>query len=448
MKVKILLLMLCLGAFAANAQQTKAPDNWFNLDPKTDNVPGVGTEKAYTTLLKGKKSKTVIVAVIDSGVDVKHEDLKDKVWVNKGEIPGNGKDDDKNGYVDDVNGWNFIGGKDGKNVAQDNLEITRLYREMSKTYKKYDGKAVSDVPKKKRAGYERFLTIKTEFEEKKADAEQQYMNVKMFQTRFLQSLEIVKKNANVTLVNASVLAKLQADDKLSDEMKQSVGMLGFLINEGSDEKEAIKTLEKYIKQTEGSAKYNYNLEFDPRNIVGDKYEKSSERYYGNNDPRGPEADHGTHVAGIIAGNRNNNVGMKGICDDCLIMSVRTVPDGDERDKDVANAIRYAVDNGAKVINMSFGKAYSKDKKTVDDAVRYAEEKGVLLVHAAGNDAKDCDAEPVYPNKKANDDPNTTFTNWINVGACSWKGAENLPADFSNFGQEFVDLFAPDRKSVV
>jgi len=142
---KILLSAMLLSATYFYAQDSKRPDNWFNLDKSTDKVNGVSAERAYRELLKDKKSTTVIVGVIDSGVDYEHEDLKDVMWTNPGEIPGNGIDDDKNGYIDDIHGWNFIGGKDGKNVSDDNLEMTRLMRKLKP---KYEGKSESDFSTK------------------------------------------------------------------------------------------------------------------------------------------------------------------------------------------------------------------------------------------------------------------------------------------------------------
>lgn len=438
MKGKLLVIGLALAG-SLNAQDA-APANWFNLEP-TKVLPGVGTEKAYDELVKGKKSTKIIVAVLDSGVDIFHEDLKTKIWTNAKEVPNNGKDDDGNGYVDDVHGWNFIGGKGGKNIDQDNLEITRLYRDLKAKYAKYEGK--SKIPKKKRAGFEQYTKIKEDFEARKAAADQQLTGVLGFIDAYKKSLEMFKSKMNLTKVTAADLAKVSNDASASAELKRAATMLGRLINESTDEVGALKTLDRYKEQVEASAKYHLNPDFDPRKtVVGDDYANANERGYGNNDVKAVGSDHGTHVSGIIAADRNNNLGMKGICENCEIMPVRCVPDGDERDKDVANAIRYAVDNGAKVLNMSFGKNFPFNKGVVDEAIKYAEAKGVLLVHGAGNDAYDVDVVDVYPNPKMGDDPAKVATNWINVGACSWQGGDHLPADFSNYGKKFVDIFAP------
>jgi subtilisin family serine protease len=123
-----------------------------------------------------------------------------------------------------------------------------------------------------------------------------------------------------------------------------------------------------------------------------------------------------------------------------LMMIRAVPDGDERDKDIGNAIRYAVDNGAQIINMSFGKDYSPNKSVVDDAVRYADSRGVLMVHAAGNDGADLNASPQFP--KPVYLGGDRAQNWIEVGASSWKGGDGLAAEFSNYSRTQVDVFAP------
>ncbi|NIP78067.1 MAG: S8 family serine peptidase, partial [Gemmatimonadetes bacterium] len=194
------------------------------------------------------------------------------------------------------------------------------------------------------------------------------------------------------------------------------------------------------QRLEDRLEYGLNPEFDPRDIVGDDYEDAGERVYGNAEVTGPRAGHGTGVAGIIAAERGNGIGEDGIASSVRIMVLRTVPDGDERDKDVANAIRYAVDNGADIINMSFGKAHSPRKDVVDAAVRYAGERGVLLVHAAGNGGADLAEEPSFPTRVYADGGEAQ--NWIEVGATDWRGGERLVAPFTNYGDEEVDVFAP------
>ncbi len=410
----------------------KAPTNWFNLDPDADKVPGVSTEKAYETLLKGKKSKTVIVAVIDSGVDIEHEDLNGKIWVNDQEIAGNGKDDDANGYIDDINGWNFIGNKDGKHVNEDTYELTRIYAQLTK---KYEGKTENEVENK--ADFQYYQKIKRKFEEKYKEAQENLAYYQQLAEQFRFSERLLKAYLNVeeseSLKLEEVLQIKSSDERISQAQDFAARIVGAGYS-AADFKSAIDYFESGVK-------YGYNMDFNPRTIVGDDADDYAQIGYGNNLVEGPDAEHGTHVAGIIAANRENDLGIKGVAADVKIMPIRAVPNGDERDKDVANAIRYAVDNGARIINMSFGKAYSPGKKYVDEAVKYAQSKGVLLVHAAGNESENLDETPNFPNRKLAENQQNA-PNWLEVGACSWKGGEQMPADFSNYGQNNVDIFAP------
>lgn len=430
---KILLLVAAAFSLSLTAQKTappqKAPANWFNLSYSTDMMHGVGTERTYSELISGKKADTIIVAVIDGGVDYMHEDLKDVMWHNPGEIPANGIDDDKNGYVDDVYGWNFIGGKDGQNVQYDNLELVRLYRPLKK---KFEGRAAASISPSEKTEYDRYLKLKADY-----DAEyKQWKGIQQTITVIKGYVRDIKKQQNS---DTATFAAFQAFVPGERYEKMHKRLKLFIRNDkawGDFQREILEG----EPEVNNHLDYALNLDFDPRSIVGDNYEDASERYYGNPDVKGPDALHGTHVAGIIAANRANNLGILGVCSAVKIMAIRAVPNGDERDKDVANAIRYAVDNGAKIINMSFGKSYTFNKAAVDEAVKYAESKGVLLVHAAGNDNKNNDATENYPNDQYLS--GGTASNWIEVGALSWKSGKESVAPFSNYGQTKVDVFAP------
>ncbi len=424
-------------ASAQTAVEAKAPDNWFNLDPEQDGVPGMSTERAYKELLADKTSVTVVVAVIDSGVDPEHEDLKEIMWTNPGEIAGNGIDDDKNGYIDDVHGWNFIGGKDGKNVNQDTYEMVRLIKKFKP---KFDGKSASEIAPADKAMYVIYLSAKKEYEEKRNEALGQYSFFKALAEDAPADVELIKKEFGLETLTPDNVAGLKSDKK---DVKKALGTIRFLPLLGSkDDKEFIETLNEYNEYFSDMVEYSLNMDFDPRPIVGDNYEDSSERYYGNNDVRGADASHGTHVAGIIGAIRTNNIGIKGVANNVRIMAVRVVPNGDERDKDVANGIRYAADNGAKVINMSFGKYYPGEKKVVDEAVKYAQSKGVLLIQAAGNESMNLDAPESsnFPDRQY--EGGGQAANWIVVGASGWQTDAEGVASFSNYGKKSVDVFSP------
>lgn len=437
MKFKISMLAAAfLFVFAGAAfAQDGPPDNWFNLDLTSDGVHGVSTEKTYDALLKGKKSQTVIVAIIDSGVDPEHEDLKDIMWVNPGEIAGNGIDDDGNGYIDDVHGWNFIGGPNGENVGVDSYEAARLYAHYRDMFKDRDPASLKGKEKKE---YDRYQEIKKAVDEERESLQS---NLDLY-TGIKSSIESLQKAIGKEDLTPEDIQNFETEDP---DMQRAVAILGNVMMQGGTVSDIMEQLDGAIEYFGNGLKYGQNPDFDPRHIVGDNYEDSYERDYGNNDVKGPDAGHGTHVAGIVAAVRGNNIGMDGVADNVRIMSVRAVPDGDERDKDVANAIIYAVDNGASIINMSFGKGYSWDKEVVDKAVKYAEKKDVLLVHAAGNSAQNNDVEVNVPNKyfeKRGLFGKKAASNWLEIGALSWKGGEDAPATFSNYGKENVDVFAP------
>ena len=398
------------------------------LDPAADGVYGAGVEQAYKTL-KGKKAKTVIVAVIDSGTDIDHEDLKDVIWTNPGEIPNNGIDDDKNGYVDDVHGWSFLGGKNG-DINNESSELARMYFRLDKKFKDADTSSFSNDNAKEFAVYK---NIKYTFLKEQFENEMELQSIQVF----ADYLENVKKDNNGKL-SKSGLKNYKPKTKLETSIKKQ---LKFIMLIGMKPEEMDEEIAAGRKEIENKVKNSrINSDSIRRYVVGDDPENMTEHYYGCNRVQGPEALHGTHVSGIIAAMRNNNLGINGIADNVKIMPIRAVPNGDERDKDVANAIRYAVDNGASIINMSFGKYYSPNKKEVDEAVQYALSKDVLLVHAAGNESKNSDLDLSFPNSELLS--GGTVNNWIDAGASSYNKGKNLIGSFSNYGKTKVDLFAP------
>ncbi|WP_256007083.1 S8 family peptidase [Pedobacter deserti] len=488
MKLKLVGVVFCLSLFnlTVHAQDKKIvlPPNWYNLDLAADGFFGISTEKAYAQLLNGKGAKErIVVAVIDGGVQVNHEDLKGVMWLNTKEIPGNGIDDDKNGYIDDINGWNFIGSKNG-NLAYDNLELIRIYRKYHDKYKSTIRSTVLDSTEKQE--YAEYNRAVREFGKRYNNADENFRVLSAIK-KVLDSVAVVNKVAVPTLEQ---IERYVADDEQEEQIKKIIR--SGTRQEGSFEKFYKEIMDGY-KQVDVMIRYNLNPKYDEREkLVGDNYEDSSERLYGNNDVQGPNADHGSHVSGIIAADRTNAIGIKGVADHVSIMAIRVVPEGDERDKDVANGIRYAVDNGARIINMSFGKGFKWDKAVVDQAVKYAEQKGVLLVHAAGNDNSDNDIVENYPNKfydtpearaykkradsiaalpvkfdinsmpergapqqsrvgmsplkpRPIDTVKFSFphaSNWIEVGASAYHDNADLKASFSNYGKYTVDVFAP------
>lgn len=443
-KKGLLVAIACLPGLVMSAQN-KAPENWFNLDPAVDKVNGTGGDEAIKMLKnKNKKSQTVIVAVLDSGVEVDHEDLKDVMWVNPGEIPGNGKDDDNNGYIDDIHGWNFLAGPGG-NVNHETLEITREYARLKKRFEGTDPKNLSGDAAKE---YKYWQKIKEDFEAQRAEALAGMENATKQLKPIEDAFDAVEKSLGGKEFNAENVAAINANG--NDELKKQVEMIKMVMAQGLSSRQDLEDAKKeasayFYNQVE----YQLNPDLNERAKVGDDPNDLTNRFYGTNEYEGPDAFHGTHVAGIIAANRNNNIGIKGVADNVKIMTVRCVPDGDERDKDVANAIYYAVDNGASVINMSFGKGYSPHKWYVDQAMRYAAEHDVLLVHAAGNSHANNDTDANFPNdelekpiKKGLFGKEKRISTWMEIGALNWRSGEKRIASFSNYGKNNVDLFSP------
>ena len=397
----------------AQSTVTAPPSDWHLLDRDAQGVIGISLDEAYA-LLGDRDPEAVVVAVLDSGVDIKHPDLAPVLWVNADEEAGNGVDDDENGYVDDVHGWSFLGNPSGENVEGDSWEIARLV-----------GLCRAGTP---HPAYPDCEALESDLEAERAQIAPQA-------AQLAQILPVVQ--------NADALLREQFGDDYDPEavdpgsdarLGQAVGLMRQLAAQGA----GLAELEEAVEQLTQILEVKLNPDYDPRGIVGDDPTDLTERFYGNADVNGPNSNHGTGVAGLIGAARANDLGIDGIAP-VQIMVVRTVPGGDERDKDVANAIRYAADNGADIINMSFGKAYSPDKAVVDEAVAYAVEKGVLLVHASGNDGEDIDEADNFPTRFFLD--GTASEGWLEVGA-SAADAASLAAPFSNYGRTHVDLFAP------
>lgn len=428
-----------LAAFSTEvkAQGNTVPKNWQLLDYGKDSVYGVSAEKAYAELLKGKKSKPVIVAVIDSGVDTTHEDLRSILWHNPKEIPGNGIDDDGNGYIDDIYGWNFLGSKDGGSVKEDSDEASREYYRYKSKYINPDS-ALEHSSKE----YAYWTKLKAKSERPPSQDKQNYKTMLKVKENLTKTEEILKdylKTDDITLTQLDTIHSTNDDLLLAKNfltrLMKSVGEEAVSLNDFKSE------LDEYMEDLKKKAEASGKRPVDKRTIiVGDNLNDINDRFYGNNDVMGQFAFHGTHVSGIIAGIRDNGVGIEGIADNVRIMAVKVVPDGDERDKDVALGIRYAVDNGAKIINMSFGKGFSPNKEWVDDAIRYAQSKGVLLVHAAGNDGSNNDEVENFPKDTYND--GTVADNVLTVGAMGNGRGNSKVAPFSNYGKKEVDVFAP------
>lgn len=402
--------------------------DWFNLDPEEDGVYGVSVYQAYK-YFSNLKLQPVIVAVIDDGVDINHPDLQGKLWTNTGEIPGNGIDDDGNGYIDDIYGWNFLGNPNGENVTGDNMELVRLYRPLKAKYENVDP---NSVPKDQKKEYAYYLKLKEDYEKETEEINEEFGEFAQMVSLYQGAVLYMQEKTGSEDLSIKELMEFESEDEVDMQVRDFLLMAEF------------QGLNDYLTEAapyfESRIEYHYNLDFDPRHIVNEEEAAQNNTGYGNNMVWAGEPNHGTHVAGIIAAVRNNGEGINGVASNALIMSLRAVPDGDEHDKDVALAIRYAVDNGAKVVNMSFGKGYSPQRELVDDAIKYAAQHDVLLIHAAGNDGANIDKDENYPDGRLG--KKKSYSNFITVAASGPYQEGEFIADFSNYGKKSVDILAP------
>ncbi len=440
------LILFFVAMYFACSSQTEVPKGWHLLNPSIDSFSGISLQQAYNFLEKKKKKpSSVIIAVLDSGIDTTHEDLKNVLWKNPKEIPYNGIDDDNNGYIDDIYGWNFLGSKKN-NLKKAGDERSRVYHRFKKDF---EGKNIDTNNLDKEQKYLYKLWTKANADAVAIIEERvQVLLVEITLKSLKRYDKLIKEDLSKTEYTIEELEKYTPKSKEAKTAKLNYLTILATLDIDRDEKNTsiIAQMDEYIE----SKKAAYEaITQEPANIraelVNDNYNNFNDRYYGNNDIMGPFPVHGTHVSGLIAAQRNNGIGIDGIADNVKLMTLRVVPDGDEYDKDIALAIRYAVDNGAKVINMSFGKSYSPDKKWIDSAILYAANKDVLIVHAAGNDNKDIDVYENFPNADLFF-CNTTADNFITVAASSdVKIKGSLSADFTNYGKQKVDVFAPGVK---
>ncbi len=420
------------------AKAADLPKNWHTLDLKKDGYFGVSLNQAYD-FLKGKKSTTVVVATIDSGVDTLQKDLQPILWINTREKAGNGKDDDHNGYVDDVHGWNFLGGPNNRcDVNETTEEVREYYRLKDKYAAITTAAAAKDKPE-----YAYWLKVKGIRDSTVGKSQAELNQLSPLMNALVTTDAFLKRSLHLKAGQSFTKNDLNKLDSKNDTLTQSKYIWGLIFQDADNAKTDTKTiteLNEYITKLNN----DINPDLDARKrVVGDNPNDINDKVYGSNQLKFDDASHGTGVAGLIGAIRNNGYGIDGIADNVRIMAIKAVPNGDEYDKDIANAIRYAVNNGAKVVNMSFGKKISPHKKWVDDAIKYAAEKDVLLVQASGNDNQDVDAKPEFPNDTFLD--GTTSDNLISVGASAALNDENLAATFSNYGKKNVDVFAPGVK---
>ena len=420
---------------------------WHWKDLEKDGVHGVSLFKAQQLLTDLKLKPTpIIIAILDGGIDTAHPQIKPMLWNNPKEIPGNALDDDKNGYVDDVHGWNFLGNAAGQNINKASDEKSRIYHRYKNEFKqdKLDSSAW-DV--KKKQDFYTWQQAAAEIVFTDEDAANLSF-IKMARNAVVKMGLILIKEIEDTNFTTEQLETFQPIGKLTADTKISYlrTMQALGIDRISGYHSIVEDLNEYISGKDQSA---VSIDTPPedlrKKIIQDQYENLNDQYYGNNNITGPNAKHGTHVAGLAAGMVDTNFTKSNFSNPIQIMGVRVVPDGDEYDKDIALGIRYAVNNGAKIINMSFGKSFSPEQPWVDSAIRYAASKDVLIIHSAGNESYDLNNKSVYPSPYSNVFKDKA-SNMITVGASSDPViAESILTEFSNYGNKIVDVLSPGNK---
>ena len=439
--ISVVLLICCSEFGIAQRVSNEQLQGWHLRDKDKDGYIGVSLQKALQ-YLESKKSTTVVVAVLDGGIDTLHEDLINKLWKNPKEIPDNGIDDDHNGYIDDVYGWNFLGNAKGENILKESNEYARVYHQLKNWYdlNKNDTNCLKTYYPET---YNLWVKVNS-YLEISADEKMNYNILKTSTDNAIKYEQLLKSEIGCDELNASVLESYAP--KSDKTKKAKIGFLNYIkifeIDREKNTSVIFSEVNSFLDKKKSfifakdSPVVNYR-----KMIIGDEADGLSGKKYGNSNVMASMCKHGTHVSGIIAAERDNQLGIDGICNDAKIMTVRVVPDGDEHDQDVALGIRYAVNNGARVINMSFGKNISPQKNLVDEAIMYAAEKDVLIIKAAGNESMNLNQNNIYPSKKLYN--NKIAENIITVGSSSdWNIDSSLVAAYTNYGSAHVDILAP------
>ncbi len=438
MKHIILIFLFCVTlTFGQSLQKdSTSQDNWSHADLESDSIPGISLDKAYQTLLKDKKGTSIIAAVIDTDIDLDHEDLREQIWINTDEIHNNGIDDDKNGYIDDIHGWNFIRNTQGQGLPYCHYSETRIIRKYRSYFENKDSLSVPSDQRTLLHTYKQALTSHTQMLHNAKAYIKKYKRFKNIRNNSLKEVISYLGDSIITL------DKLEAIKTEDSTLLKHISNTRKTIERNADE----AYFDTRIQKKHNLITISLNLDANPRTIIGDNPEDIEDTAYGSPvfDALTGNLDHATAMSGLIAATRNNDIGINGISNHIKIMPLCNTGKGDYTDKDMALAIRYATDNGAKVINISQGKKFSMQEEWFIEALRYAEINDVLVVISAGNDNVDIDKVVRFP-RDNNDDNEDITNNTIFIGASSNTLDKNLKVSFSNYGKANVDAFAPGYK---
>lgn len=434
-RLGLLFVLLYVCVLCVSAQ---TPLDWHLRSLGPDSIWGAGIEKAYQMLDGKKAKKKVRVAVISRGFDMEHEDLVDVLWTNKKEKPGNGSDDDKNGYIDDVHGWNFLGTKDGRDVIYTSEAISREFDKIRARFEELDAKGRSRTLAEKDE-YMQYLNLARE-----SKIEGMYMST-ILAKNIAKGMEEINQKLHEAYPNDSdftyeqflkIVPAPETLDSLND-IAYNVNMLIWGFSQKQMWSDRYKTRYDNAQSYEKQYQDLKARQKDERGMIGDNMNDINDAQYGNANLLTGNPSVGTGLAGVIAAKRGNDIGIDGIADNAELMLIRAVPEGDGYDKDIAVAIRYAIKNGADIILIATHKKVAEDKDIVRLALEEAEQEDILIVHAVGESPRDIDNNPTYPSGLKED--GSYYNNFINVAASNVNG---LPLSLSNYGKKNVDLFAP------
>jgi len=407
--------------------------SWQHKDLISDSIPGISLDKAYQELIKNKKGKDIIVAVIDMQLDINHEELNQSIWKNKKEIPNNNIDDDNNGYIDDIHGWNFLGNSKGESVYESNFEYVRIVRNYNSFIKTNNNKIILEDNNKYIIYKKADSILQVNLKEYKNEV----AYYKKYKIRFNNwKLELKKYFPNEKYTIKKLKSIKTNNNKTQDAINKITHSLKYDLMD--------RWIDKTIKNNQRYLDFYLNINYNDRELIGDDENNIEDTNYGFHNVginQNLKTYHATYVTGLLSANRNNKIGINGISNNIKIMPIVVASNGDENDKDIALAIRYAVNNGAKIINMSFGKAFSTNKVWVTEALKHAEKHNVLCVHSAGNEFQNIDIVNDYPND-IDGNNKEILNNFIVVGASTRHVNNKLVSDFSNYGRNNVDIFAP------
>ena len=444
--MKNYILILSIFVFCTNVSFSQTPlskkkllskeelKTWVHKDYTQDTIAGTSLEKAYKELLQNKKGEEIIVAVLDTKLDIFHEDLKGQIWVNEDEIPNNGIDDDNNGYIDDVHGWDFLSNDKGEFIEYQNYEMVRVIRKYESLFK---DKNLEDVSANHKQAFKMYVKAKKRYEASVDDLKVTLKNAYGWYENFPKAEKLMKEILGKEKLTIKELDSLEKSKQKDTLVNHYAGFMKTQVKHNID----LEYIEKYTKKYEDRLNIFYNKDYDERKVTGDNVKDINDKFYGNHKVHGRVPfEHSIAVSGILGAKRDNGIGIQGVSNNIKIMPIVMVASGDEHDKDIALAIRYAVDNGASVINMSWGKDFSTEETWVHDAIKYAEAHDVLLVTAAGNSGRNIDENKYYLNDYLEEEE--IVNNFMVVGANNYKVTEKLIASFSNYGKKHVDLFAP------